>query len=774
MTTNHGIADIYGSSSEETEKSATKANSLMDQLTALEDQKLAKNAISMEEIDAMIQKIAVEESSVVRDILTKRFSKISGVKQSEINATVTKTRREVARKISSAQVSNWWDDLGFGIPEPYSFGASGVIVRGQKADEKITTRPFWVNALVTNLSESTEEVELAWRSDYGQASLILPRSKIFQPKEFLHIADQGAPLLPSKVMQAADYVVNFIAENEVQLEQDKKFLSRKPGWIRLPDGELEFSAYSKRVIFAVAGEKAAEQHLTSKGTLDGWLGVRQYVEKSPMLAFLMAASLTAPLLEILQCSGFILDQYGGSGTGKTTSQCVSASLFGRPGGQNGAGLVTPWNATPTFVETMLGFFSHLPLFCMDSHELKDEPLEKVAFMVANGAGKGRATKELGTKARGEWRSVLLSDGEMSMYERLDTPGAKARVISLRGAAAGKLEKQDIGPLNEIIHGNYGLVAPLYIAKVQELASELPALFKTTKAQLASRATSNTEGRISVYFAAIMVAIHVMSKIEKMEWFASVAAVALDEAWNLAITDNREESSVERALRAVGDWVSQNQQMFVTSAAARFPAGSACYGRIDDKKSVMINSTKLDEYLKDKGFKSPKMLFEALREAGVIRATQSNNKISALVQGKPMHTYQFLWSALYPSDSATETVELEAEASVKVVAMVPRGAETITGRIQSIREVVRGDTLMMTEIVLADQGLFYITEQYKQLLEKLSTSCIGTDNGDEVTLHHVVLDSSGRRQVCGIDLKKTVTGSVSPTQEAVQGKLQVRS
>ena len=747
--------EIHGSCDEKMKKSSAD-ESILNLLSSLEEAKVDKKSLSDVEVEAMIQKISTEASPMKRAALIDRFAKVSGKKTSAITAEVARILRDAVRHANAHTISDWWDSLSFGLPEGYGLGADGVVKYGAKADDRLTIQPFWVNAIIENLSEGTKELELAWKTDFGQESLIVPRVSLSNTRDFAQTMAHGTPLRPSMILKALDYLVDFADVNSAQLEKNKKYLSRKPGWIQLPEDKgNRFAVYAEDVIFSVAGERGAEQHLGSKGTIDGWMKIRPFVEKSPMMAFLMASSLAAPLLEILQASGFLVDQYGGSGTGKTTSLCAAASMFGRPGGQNGAGLVTPWNATPTFVETMLGFFSHLPLFCMDSHELKDEPLEKMAYMVANGAGRGRGAKDGGVRARGEWRSVLLSDGEYSMYERITMPGAKARVISLRGAAGAGLTKEDIGPLNEIIHGNYGVVAPLYIRKIQELEPTLMEMFKSEKKRYADKATNSTEARIGAYFAAISVAIHVVSKVENMEWFADVSAEAIEIAWNLAVTDSREESNIEKAIKLIRDWISEKRVNFVTSKAARFAVGSDCVGRIEDKDFVAINGSKLDEYLKTRGFKSPKMLFQALKDADVIDTTQADFRKSVRMQGDSVHSYVFKWQSLYPSESSHEDNEASArmlKSDGKVVPLLPKDCETVTGQVKSIREITRGETFM-TAIELEDQGFYMVTSQYHHVLEKLAYIKVGTEIGDEIMIYHKLLDITGNRYVLDVEVKK---------------------
>jgi hypothetical protein len=488
--------------------------------------------------------------------------------------------------------------------------------------------------------------------------------------------------------------MEFAARNTDALEKTKKYLVRRPGWVQLDDGTTVFAAYSDKVIFHPDPKMAAaERHLGSKGSYEQWVvGIRLMVEKSPMLGYFMTAALAAPLLEPLHLSGFVVDQFGRTSTGKTTTLRVVASMFGKPGGNEGNGLVSPWNATPTYAEEILKFYSHLPVFCMDSQDLQPPALERMAYMVGNGAGKGRGAKEGGTRERAEFKSVLLSDGEAAMYDWLDQGGAKARVLSIHGSGVAGLDASDIDMLNAVIHEHYGVVGPKFLEKVAEKWHELTPMYHRYHEQIAAKAKNSVEKRMSAYFSVMMTAAEIASLLPFFEWFFDVANAAAEQAWKKATTAYQEEARSQRALQVVADWVAMNRAHFVITA--KDPEDIApCFGRIkepseSDEGHVGVFWSELSKVLDQKGFKGTEALRREWLEDGVLAHPNGETLRQVRIVGVKQNLVVFAWNRLFPQDAEERATKAKEKAEISEVAPVPV-ADSVTESFIMVLEV--GDT-----------------------------------------------------------------------------------
>ena len=698
--------------------------SLSGLITVLENRKLLKESIPEVEIDEVIQGIVLESSNITREVLAKRVAKVAGVKVSEITSVIVKLRREKDRAQSKRQSKNLLGVLGLEVPESYGFDEHGVVLYGPKVNDQLTTKPFWVNSRVYNATEKREELELAWENATDRQTIIIPRSIAYQARELIKYVDQGVPVIPLSVGQLGNFIAMFDSHNEVKLAKSKKTLSTRPGWIEMADKSVEFSAYSidANVLFKPSMKEIAD-YLKSKGTLDGWLKLRPIIEKSPKLAFFMAAAATAPLLKFIHASGFMADMWDESGKGKTTTQRVAASMFGLPGGQSVLGLVKPWKATPTYMEEILSVFSDMPVFCMDSQDIANEQtIEDMAYMVANGQGKGRAAKEGGVRPRLEWKSVVISDGETPIYGRLTANGAQARIISVEGSGCGGLDAADVNVIDEIIQENYGLIAPLYIQKVKESAESLPELYKNGRIFFAEKIKPTVQKRFADYFAAILVAAEVLSRVEQMGWFRQLALAATLEVFEQSTQQCVEEKTSKRVLQDIADWASTQRQHFMTNGAAGISAGGKNLGRIKNRVYVAAIGKDLKKYLKDEcNIKSMTMLLKEWNRDGVLITDKVGHYKTLPFLGSTAKLVCFDWDRLYPSEEGTvESSETDTVSTMpadnKVIELVRKTLSSATGKLLSIREFKRKDDVI-NYVDIDGFGGLVLLPQNNYVLEK---------------------------------------------------------
>ena len=119
---------------------------------------------------------------------------------------------------------------------------------------------------------------------------------------------------------------------------------------------------------------------------------------------------------------------GGSSIGKSTALFVAGSVWG---GSPLNGYVRQWRATDNGLEGVA--VAHCDtLLCLDElSQIDARAAGAVAYMLANGAGKARASRSGESRAPMHWRSLFLSSGEISLADKLAEDG---RNISL---AAGQ-------------------------------------------------------------------------------------------------------------------------------------------------------------------------------------------------------------------------------------------------------------------------------------------------------------------------------------------------
>ena len=170
------------------------------------------------------------------------------------------------------------------------------------------------------------------------------------------------------------------------------------------------------------------------------------------LVLALSAAFAAPLLTPLGAEGGGFHLRGASSTGKTTALVVAGSVWGGGGLR---GWIRSWRTTDNALEAVAAAHSDL-LLCLDEMgECVPEAVAACAYMLANGAGKGRAARDGGVRRSAEWRLLFLSTGEVGLADKLANErggtrraraGQEVRVVDLPADAGAGLG------LFEVLHG----------------------------------------------------------------------------------------------------------------------------------------------------------------------------------------------------------------------------------------------------------------------------------------------------------------------------------
>lgn len=174
-----------------------------------------------------------------------------------------------------------------------------------------------------------------------------------------------------------------------------------------------------RVVYQQA--ETAAHHYTAAGTLAEW---QEHVAKPAIgnsrLLFMISAAFAGPVLLPAFEEGSGYNIVGKSSSGKTTGLRAAASVWGPPA------FIRNWRATSNGLEGVATQHNET-LLCLD--ELSQvEPREAgaIAYMLANGQGKARASRTGAGRAAATWKVIYLSTGEVGLSNvMLDDRKARA-------------------------------------------------------------------------------------------------------------------------------------------------------------------------------------------------------------------------------------------------------------------------------------------------------------------------------------------------------------
>jgi len=173
------------------------------------------------------------------------------------------------------------------------------------------------------------------------------------------------------------------------------------------------------VIFQTAAPDGVA--LGQAGTLEGWrdhIAVRCAGNSRLVLA--LSCAFAGPCIGLLSAEGGGVHLRGGSSTGKTTAATVAASAYGPPS------FVRTWRQTDNALEGIASLHSDLLLILDEMGQLDPKHAGAVAYMLANGQGKGRSRRDGSPRAVATWRVMFLSTGEVGLSDLVTQAGGKVR------------------------------------------------------------------------------------------------------------------------------------------------------------------------------------------------------------------------------------------------------------------------------------------------------------------------------------------------------------
>lgn len=244
----------------------------------------------------------------------------------------------------------------------------------------------------------------------------------------------------------------------------------------------------ERIVLQMDGStlKGYEQ----SGTPEAW---RELVAKpctgNSRLVLGVCAAFAAPLLTLLDQQGFTIHVRGASSIGKSSMQLVGKSVIGSPQS------IYTWRATSSALENVAALHND-NLLCLDEiGESEPKDIGVIAYMLNNGQGKLRQTRNITLREVLRWRLIVLSNGELSLADVMTQnkqrmqAGQAVRVIDIPADAdrgLGLFERLPDGVssgrefadrLKEVTHQQHGTAFRAYL---KQLVQDRPTHLQTIK------------------------------------------------------------------------------------------------------------------------------------------------------------------------------------------------------------------------------------------------------------------------------------------------------
>lgn len=286
-----------------------------------------------------------------------------------------------------------------------------------------------INAVARTRDDRGENwgVLLTWRDGDGRLhEWAMPRAMLagdgVSIREYL--LDRGLYVAPDQVARQA-----FLRFLTAIVPAVTARCVTRVGWHRIGKHEvfvLPDAVYGntpERVLLQSAG--AVEHKFNQLGMLSEWQdAIGRYCIGNTRLLLAVSAAFTGPLLNLTGEQSGGINFKGGSQIGKTTTLRVAGSVWG--GDSEPLGYMRQWRATANGLEGTAAAHCDALLALDELGQIDPREAGDVAYMLANGAGKGRAGREGNARPVLSWRIFILSTGESSLADLAQEAGRRAK------------------------------------------------------------------------------------------------------------------------------------------------------------------------------------------------------------------------------------------------------------------------------------------------------------------------------------------------------------
>lgn len=573
-------------------------------------------------------------------------------KQEEAEAMQERKRRAVdtERMLQEAMTATSESERPRGLPkgwkDPKGWSCQNKgICRVKVTDEgvehnEVNDGPIWISKRWSDYDTKNQTVEVSF---IGGKSVV-PRTATRNARELVALAGVGAPVSSN----TAGDVVSWLTASEVWNQEAVPLETSigRLGWVDGPHGRKALQTYSGPYDLHVrGGHEQTAAAMKPRGTLEAWMEVARTVNRHVTPAIMLAASVGSILLEPAGASGFVVDLFGKTSTGKTSVHRWAASAWGEALKGKDNGVIKPWKASHAAIESHAGFMCHLPVMLDDSQKANPAILKDVIYLHDGGVGKSRGTVDQEIRKSVSWRSILLSCGEVSLTKLSESHGgAMMRVLPLAerpfegvgdlpsGLVNGKCVndggKYAVGLLDNL--SDYGHIGPIVAKWAADRWEKIPAEWMKRKNEVANALGNIREGdRIAGYLATILLSVHALRFCGV---YMPTDAVIMAELVRIGKRAIQSADVAAEALDCITSWVAREQvRVWNKAELVRIESGTPVrlsadtgnppfagwIGRVLSDGVLALDPVKVAEQLKDCGFEPEAVIDEWVR-TGVIR------------------------------------------------------------------------------------------------------------------------------------------------------------
>lgn len=492
-------------------------------------------------------------------------------------------------------------------PDGWEYSEDGIKKFNKKsyANELVCRTPIILKQRLKSLDTGDEKIEVAFKRDGKWHQAIFQRSTLFTSRGIVSLSDLGCTVTSENAKQVVQFLSALESENLdlVPRADSTSTFGWQPGKRFIPGRERGI------VLDVDPSQQGAASAYRKEGSLDGWVETMRPHRERDKFRFILAASFAAPLLKIIKQRTFFVYNWGNSKAGKTAALKAALSAWGDP-----EKLMVNFNATQVGLERTAALYRDLPLG-IDERQLagsKQENLENIVYMIANGKGKVRGAKSGGVQKTYSWRTVAIATGEEPLARETSKGGVSTRALEIYG---GPFEDEhSASQMHQHSADNCGHAGPEFVNRIaglsEESVCEWYGRMQTYVDSISDgKSGSHVSGVAAVAFADALIEEWFFKgkempdsdslEIGRKSWERSMdmAKAIMEELMSSTAGDTN-----ENAVQFISDWVISNKAAFGEKAIG------TCLGKMSESGNVVyLFPSLLQRALTQEGYSAQKTL-----------------------------------------------------------------------------------------------------------------------------------------------------------------------
>lgn len=486
---------------------------------------------------------------------------------------------------------------------------SGVAILDKFGYEvAVCPHPIMPIRRLVNVDSGEERLEIAYRKGSIWRTAIVEKSVLASSQKILDLAAYGVIVTSENAKLLSTYLFKMEQLN-YQILSEKRSVGRL-GWIH-DNGfspyldELEFDGeVNFRHIFQAVGQK---------GDREKWIEAIKKVRAERTVGRLfLAASFASAILEPCGLLPFFVHAWGGSGTGKTVSLMIAASVWANP---RMGEYITTFNSTDVGQEMVASFLNSLPM-CLDELQIQAssgvKEFDRMIYKLTEGIGKTRGAKSGGIRQLTTWKNCILTTGEYPIINANSMSGATIRVIEVE---CDKKVYSDLIGLCAVLNENYGFAGQEFVRYLQQdgVQEEVSAMQKELFRELLQKDGTDKQ---ALSASALIAADRIATQL----FFNDGNELTVDDLAEYLVRVDMANANV-RALEYIYELVSRNPMRFAPGENGEYRG--EVWGKIEEPW-IYITKSVFDREMSNAGFNSSAFLSWAKRQSDLIRFDSDRN------------------------------------------------------------------------------------------------------------------------------------------------------